>query len=104
PPPHLESDVRQRTLRRAARRDAGAEVEPALMTRTIETVLALSRHDGARKLRALLAECHELVRRQPHEQTRLVFVRIGEYHCAADRDVVHRCKPLHGQGAALTAI
>src|SRR5262245_42498972 len=98
---HLEDDADQGALWRAGRRDAGAKVEAAFMARAVEAAILGPRNDSARQVGALLTERDELARRQAHEQTRLVFVGIGERDCATDYDVVGRCDALNRERTTL---
>src|SRR5262245_5113028 len=59
---------------------------------------------GARQVRAFLSERDELAGREPHEQTRFVFVWIGESDGGADGNVIDRHDPLDGQLSAAPAV
>ena len=87
---NVEDDPGQRPARRTGRWRAGPEIEASLVTRTVEAAFAGPGYHGAGQVRALLAERDELARRQSDQQTGFVFVRIGEHHGAAHREVVDR--------------
>src|SRR5688572_29144321 len=61
------------------------------MTRTVKAAFAGPGYHGARQMRAFLAERHELAGCQPDQHTGFVFVRIGEHHGTAHREVVDGC-------------
>src|SRR6476659_6851005 len=88
PSAHVEHDSRQRPAWWARGWGTGSQIEPSLVARTVKTVFGWPRNDRTRQVRALLAERHELARCHAYQHARLVFVRIGEYDCSADGQIV----------------
>src|SRR5262245_22020645 len=99
----LQHDPGQRAPRRTRDQHAGPEIETSFMARTEETAFLRPRNDRAGKMRALLVERHEVIDREPHQQTGLVLVGKSERDTAADRDVVDRGDPPQRRLATVAA-
>src|SRR5687767_3078741 len=75
---HVEHDSREGPTRRPGGRRARPQIEPALVAGTIEAALCRSGDYGTGEVRTLLVEGDEFGRGQPHQQARLMLVRVGE--------------------------
>src|SRR6478735_5050134 len=95
PAPDVEHDAGQRPAGRSGDGRTRPQVAPSLMAGTVEAAFGWAGNHGTGQVRALLAERHELARGQPHQQARLLFVRVGEDERAANREIVDRRDPPH---------
>jgi len=73
------------------------------VTRAIEAALIRFRHNAARQVSALPAECSETLLIEPQQRALVVFVRIGEIQNAPDADVVYARNELERQLPATRA-